>query len=302
MFALSTSWNNRRSITATELVAQMKEPGIDRIELGTSLSKFRVEEIKGLKEQGIINIVSLHNYCPTPDVSESEKMVGDFLASIDEEERKQAVFFTRRTIETAKLLGVKTVVLHAGKIAVEPKSGFLSELYKKGLKGTDGYERFKAQMIEERRYQRDKHLDAVLCSLQALSDFSFDLGINLGLENRYHFHEIPSSEEIGIILEHFKGGNIFYWHDTGHAQISENLGLAKHTNYLEAGKKRFAGVHLHDVVGVYDHLAPGKGNFDFRIIKPYLKKETLKVIEAHSPATPEDIKEGIKYLKGIGIE
>jgi len=80
------------------------------------------------------------------------------------------------------------------------------------------------------------------------------------------------------------------------------LGLVKHTDYLEAGEGRFAGVHLHDVVGVDDHLAPGKGNFDFRIIKPYLKEETLKVIEAHSPATPEDIKEGIKYLKVIGIE
>ena len=300
--ALSTSWNNNKGISGTELVTQIKELGIEQAELGMTLSRQKVEEIKELKEKGSIRVVSLHNYCPMPDSSETERMAGDSLASSDEEERKQAVFFTKRTIETAKSLGAGIVVLHAGKAIAEPKTRFLFDLYERGLKGTDRYEAFKAQMFEERRRNRDEHLDALFSSLRALSEFSLGLGIRLGIENRYHFREIPSLEELAIILDHFKDGNIFYWHDTGHAQVFENLGLAKHADYLETGKGRLAGVHLHDVVGVDDHLVPGKGNFDFRIIKPYLKKGTLKVIEAHPPATPEDIREGIKYLEGIGIE
>jgi len=300
--ALSTSWNNRRGIAGAELVAQIKEVGIDRIELGMSLTEFKVKEVKEFKEQGVIDIVSLHNYCPIPELSESEKMVGDSLASLNEEERKQAVFFSKRTIETAKSLGAGLVVLHMGKVAVEPGTRFLFDLYERGLKGTDHYEAFKAQMFEERRRNRGEHLDALFSSLRALSEFSLGMEIRLGIENRYYFHEMPSSEELAIILDRFKDGNVFYWHDTGHAQVFENLGLAKHADYLEAGKGRLAGVHLHDVVGVDDHLVPGKGNFDFRIIKPYLKKGTLKVIEAHPPATPEDIREGIKYLEGVGIE
>lgn len=301
MLALSTSWNNDKGIRGTELVAQIKELGIEQVELGMTLSRQKVDDIRELKEKGSIRVVSLHNYCPMPDSSETEGIAGDSLASLDEEEREQAVFFTKRTIETAKSLGAGIVVLHMGKVAVEPGTRFLFDLYERGLKGTDGYERFKARMIEERRRNRDEHLDALLSSLGMLSEFSLGLGIRLGIENRYYFHEMPSLEELAIILDRFKDGNVFYWHDTGHAQVFENLGLAKHSDYLEAGKGRLAGVHLHDVVGVDDHLAPGMGNFDFRIIKPYLKKETLKVIEAHRPATAEDIKQGIKYLEGIGI-
>jgi len=58
-------------------------------------------------------------------------------------------------------------------------------------------------------------------------------------------------------------------------------------------------VHLHDMLGCQDHLAPLQGKIDFAILKPYLKKSTLKVIEAHQPATAEELIKGSNFLSQL---
>jgi hypothetical protein len=59
------------------------------------------------------------------------------------------------------------------------------------------------------------------------------------------------------------------------------------------------GIHLHDIKGIDDHRAPLKGEFDFALLKPYVRSDTLKVLEPHYPATAEDITRGRKYLEKL---
>ena len=61
------------------------------------------------------------------------------------------------------------------------------------------------------------------------------------------------------------------------------------------------GIHLHDIKGTQDHLAPGMGEFDFISLKPFLKRNTIKVIEVHQPATKDQLKMSITYLNKIGL-
>ncbi len=63
---------------------------------------------------------------------------------------------------------------------------------------------------------------------------------------------------------------------------------------------RLLGIHLHDIIGVIeDHRAPGCGTFDFKTLKPYIRKDTIKVIEAHEPATGLEICRSVEYLTEI---
>jgi len=42
----------------------------------------------------------------------------------------------------------------------------------------------------------------------------------LGLENRYHDHELPGPDDFKVIFDKFKGAPVGYWHDTGHAHAN----------------------------------------------------------------------------------
>ena len=79
----------------------------------------------------------------------------------------------------------------------------------------------------------------------------------------------------------------------------ENLGLAKHKDFLERYGRRLIGAHLHDILGCQDHLSPSQGKIDFSMLKPYLKKNVLKVIEAHQPASAEELISSRKFISQL---
>lgn len=298
-FALSTAWNAQRHAGGRDIVEEIRALGIDKIELNFTLTKDIVREIHDLKGQGLIDVVGLHNFCPIPDGLPRSEASPDYfsLSSLDEAERKRAISQTCRTIDAAREIKAKVVIIHAGKVEMDQNPRALIKLYEKRAKETRYYEMVKKALVEERSLKEAKFLTHAIRSLTELSDYSRKSEVLLGIENRYHMHEIPSLDEMGVILDHFEGSNIFYWHDVGHAQVLENLGICKHKDYLDRFGAKMIGFHLHDVVGMDDHRAPGMGNFDFKILRPYLKEEILLVLEPHYPATRLQIKRAVKFLE-----
>jgi len=224
------------------------------------------------------------------------------LASLKEEERRLAVKYTKNTISTASGLGARAVVLHCGRVQIPDATRRLIELYDRGRSGQPGFIKIKDKMLRQRDTRSAAFLDQVIKSLDELNTYAKTKNIFLGVETRFYYCEIPSLSEIGIILDKFSHSQIYYWHDTGHAQLMENLGLAKHKDFLDLYGHRLLGVHLHDIRGCRDHLAPGTGTMDFGLLKPYLTKDTLLTVEAHDPATAEEVgksRELIRKIYGI---
>jgi len=296
---LSTSWNAFRCPKAKDLVDEISALGFQEIELSFNLTAGIVEDIAKIIQKQKIKIVSLHNYCPIPEGLPPKEALPDCysLASIHEEERKIAVQYSKRTIDTASRLAAKVVVLHAGRVEMPDATRDLIALYLKRGKDTKDFQERKSVFLKERENRARPFFENALRSLEELGRYAQEKRVKLGIENRVYYREIPSFEEVAIILKKLSGAQINYWHDTGHAHIMENLGIIRQKEYLDAYSQDMCGIHIHNVVACHDHRAPQSGEIDFSGLPNYLNKDTLKIIEAHYPAGAEELKEGKKFLE-----
>jgi sugar phosphate isomerase/epimerase len=304
MISVSTSWNADVCESGKTIVAQILKAGVKNIELGFSIDESKLEEIVESKKNNLIRVSSVHNYCPVLPGYKPGSFTPDIfsLSSPDDSQREKAIFLTKRSIDTSKIVGAEYLVLHAGRVEMEQKTKELIWLYNSGQKDSNEYKALFESIQLQRQSEKGPYIEAVTKSLKTVLDYARLKGIKVCIENRFYYREIPTFEEIGLFFEIFKDfENLKFWYDVGHAQVGENLGFTENIKFLKAYGDKIAGMHLHDVKGTHDHLVPSFGDFDFSLLKPYIKKHTIKVLEIHQPATAEQIKTGISYLLEIGL-
>jgi sugar phosphate isomerase/epimerase len=249
-------------------------------------------------------VLSLHNFCPIPEnVPRSEASANVFLlSSADKEERGQAIKYSLKTMQLAHDLEAKAAVFHVGHVDIDAKKEKFFELFDKGEIDSPVGKSFIEEQLALRKKARQKNVDSVLFSLERLNKEAEKLGVYVGVENRYHFHEMPDIEEIGMILKEFRGGRIRYWHDVGHAGVQEKFGVLKQEELLLSYSSDLLGMHIHDFNGYDDHYAPGTGECDYDLIKRHLNSNVIKIVEVHSKVSREELVKGMKFLKSNGIE
>ncbi|MBW2412691.1 MAG: sugar phosphate isomerase/epimerase [Deltaproteobacteria bacterium] len=301
MLALSTSWRSSQITDARALLQSFDRLPISGLELDYRISEQTFEQIKSLLPQSRLEVVSVHNYFPTPVVEPSAAASGDFfmLSSLDQDERNRAVLWTRRTIEHAAHLGARAVVLHCGRVEMERELDRLYAFYDALQIRSKAARDFISRKLAERDRLKPPHMDNLLLSLEALCEDAARHGILLGLENRFHYDELPTLDDFEQIFDRLDGSPLGYWHDTGHARVNECLKILQPDSLLSRYTANLIGVHIHDAIGLEDHLAPGTGEMNLQALLSDLKSDTLKVIELRPKVRESDAIQGIHYIRRI---
>ena len=141
MVGISTAWDDRGRRDTREMLRQIRDLGFNAIEVSYNFSHERLGELLSCLKETDIKVVSVHNFCPLP-AEKRKRYTSDYyrLSSQDEDERRRAVDYTKRTIDTACGLSCGVVVIHAG--VVELKADFvrnLMRLYHQGKVGSGEY-------------------------------------------------------------------------------------------------------------------------------------------------------------------
>jgi sugar phosphate isomerase/epimerase len=301
VLALSTAWYEDESAPVSESMKAGIEAGFGAIELGVSPNPKDIESIEELVESGKADIVSVHNiFPPQPDITYPDR--GDGLGSLDDALREKAIEDTVATVRFAEKLGAKAVIIHAGEIEIEEAKETNRRLCDRITEGglTGPLKSEIRDLLRERKELARPHLERATESLTAV--LQYPSTVSLGIESRYYYHQIPALDELELLLSELDSDRVFYWHDMGHAGMSEFFGVCRHEEWLERYADRMLGIHLHDMVGCADHRPPGSGELDFEMVKKHLSPSTIKVLEINHTHGMEEILEGIRFLKEIGIE
>lgn len=303
-FALSTNWCNRKYSSGEEIADKALELGFAALELGFNTTQ---DQLAGFsKRSDRIPVESVHAFCPVPLSAPDGSPELYSLASQDENERAMARIHLLKTIDTASDLGAKSVVLHAGRIALSTffskkrDSHFLREtlIAAKGDTLNPKYRKVLNSALSVRNRRGAKITEVFLRELEAIIPVLEKRSIALALENLPFLEGFPNEVETLEILTRFSGSPVFAWYDTGHHRVREMHGWIGDDAKAALEKLEeislIRGIHINDVKDYYDdHFAPGGGNVDFAAIASMAAKAEHIVFEPKSHVSEDELSKAL---------
>jgi sugar phosphate isomerase/epimerase len=303
VIGVSTCWLSGSLTDGAAIIDRIAAIGATTVEIDYRVSVETLAAIQTACRKRNVTPVSMHAVCPAP-MGKSYHRAAEraSLADTDEAVRRQGVADVVETMRRAAGMGIGAVVIHCGGVPMDSGTERLKAAYDDRSVGADaGMELVNALKIE-RLARRGSGFERLLRSVAELADAAEAIGVDVGVENRYHLREYPNYEELAIILLSFPDSRIGYWHDTGHAQVQDNLFVSPHEPYLTEFSDRIVGVHLHDVAGYTDHLPPPTGAadaVDFSMVARRLPDDALRILELRDGVSDESAAASLRWLADL---
>ncbi len=270
------------------MLQEMAGLGFEYIELSHGIRITLVPGILRGVEEGIVKVSSTHNFCPLPTgVVQAAPNLFEPSAK-DHREHDQWLRHTKRSIDFAAQVKAKVVVCHLGSVSFfwfNPARDVRKYLDAKPEVGRTPDDKKYHALLQKSMVKLRKRMppfwEQVKTSISEVLDYARDKGVKLGFENREKFEELPIDADYAEFVASYPvEAPIGYWHDTGHADIKEGMGLLKHREHLQKNAPRLMGFHLHDVsADGDDHQAIGSGHIDFDMVAEFWRPEHLLTLE-----------------------
>lgn len=300
--ALSTCWNSFRHTDGYAMLREIADLGFTHAELSHGIRIVLLPGVIRAVEEGVIKISSTHNFCPLPTgITQSAPNLFEPSAR-EHREHEQWLRHTKRSIDFASQMKSQVLVMHLGSVKflwfnpARKLKSFIRHNPTVTVPGDKAYQIVLRKACEKLRVKMGPYWQQVQGSIEEVRTYAFERGVKLGFENREKFEELPTDDDFGALLDglpqpHSAG----YWHDTGHADIKQGLGLLEHRHHLEKNASRLLGFHLHDVsADGKDHQPIGFGRIDFKMISSFWRPEHLLTLELSPRVKVEEVVES-KY-------
>ena len=281
------------------MLREMAHLGFEYVELSHGIRITLVPGILKAVEEGVVKVSSTHNFCPLP-TGVVQAAPNLFEPSVREHrEHDQWLRHTKRSIDFAAQVKARVLVCHLGSVTffwfnpARNIRNYLRDHPDAGRTPADrGYAALVAKSLVKLRKRMGPFWEQTKASLNEIYDYAAQKGIKLGLENREKFEELPLDADYAeFIAGQPPTAPIGYWHDTGHADIKEGMGLLNHRQHLAKNAPRLIGFHLHDVNAKgSDHQPVGSGHIDFKMVSEFWKPEHLLTLELSPRVGLEDVK------------
>ena len=272
------------------MIQEILDLGFQNIELGHGIRLSLVDGILKMHEKGLVKISSLHNFCPLPVEITRASPDCYQISAASQSERERAIRHTFQTIDFAKRVGAKFVVMHLGSVPIDDYTTKLVKMAEVGMMMTKQFVRTKLEAVKARESNQANPFQRAKESLRRITDYAGEKGIKLGVESRHSYEEIPSETEMLEVLAEFLPPTVGYWHDFGHVQVKHNLSFLDHVSWMQKVANRLIGCHLHDTKWPgRDHMAPFTGDVEYEKLLPLLPPDMLFVFEMSPRRTPEEI-------------
>lgn len=279
------------------MVRELVDLGFEYLELSHGVRITLVPGILKAVDEGLVKISSVHNFCPLP--TGVTGAAPNLYEPSSPGRQEHALWFrnTLKTIDFARRVNASLMVVHSGsvpfwfrhpEIRLETAAAGLTVAERQ----TDArYEVLRDKLLNRVRRKQRTYRDQLLASFRSVLPAAKDKGVRIGIENREGLTELPIDTEMRGLLAELEEPDWFgYWHDSGHAQLKERLGLCTHRQLLEENRERQFGFHLHDVSeDEKDHQPPGSGVIDWTMVREYVRPDQILVLELSPRLTASEV-------------
>jgi sugar phosphate isomerase/epimerase len=185
---------------------------------------------------------------------------------------------------------------------MSPLSPKLVELIALGKQYSEEFEKMRMKLIIAREKAVVRQLEHLYAALEKLMPLLESTRRILALEILPSWEAIPTEVEMEKLITHFNSPWLRCWHDMGHGQIRENLGLTSHLRWVKRLRPLLAGMHIHDVSPpASDHLMPPLGTIDFTLFRDVVQGDIVRVLEPSPAATAAEIVTGRRIIQEAWI-
>ena len=283
------------------MLREIVDLGFRHVELSHGVRLSLVPGILRAVDEGLVEVASVHNFCPLPVgiMGAAPNLYEPSAAS-----RRERILWLHNTLKTfdfAQRVNCDRVVLHSVRVRFlwrDPEPEFNRAFDAAAGLPSDELATARTRGLNRLNRKKKGYVKRLKESYSLLAERAKERGVRLGVENREALGELPLDADMPGFLESLEEHEVFgYWHDAGHAQLKERMGLLEHGPFLEQLRPRLLGFHLHDVSeDNRDHQVPGSGVIDWSIIAGQVGEGDVVVMEMSPRLQPEQITEGRDFL------